>query len=86
MCYNGKRIVIGGTNGIVYGSIADGFTVGASSNLMTAVNGLASNSEYGHVHIPSGLHLDKGNKLDVVYPRNINKNGSNIAIDFIGEL
>jgi hypothetical protein len=81
-CFNGQRILLGGTGGnvITYNAsltnnINKTFTSTLNANrLFSTVYGLASNSGYGFVYSPNRIYFSPGDKLTVVAPKSYNKN------------
>jgi hypothetical protein len=88
-CYNRNYVLLGGTGGsvITYNTLNTGapstwYNTNADG-LFTTVNGLASNSGYGHVYTPNAIYLNAGDKLSVITPKtkNQNVNGTSISFD-----
>jgi hypothetical protein len=80
-CFNGKRIVLGGTGGnvISYSPIMNKNPNGIFSNSLnadsffTSVYCVASNSGYGPLYIPNRLYFNQGENLSIVSPKAYNK-------------
>lgn len=80
-CFNKQFVLLGGTGGsvITYNHLVDG-SGGYSSTwqatnagaIFTQVNGIASNSGYGHVVVPSSIYLYQTDKLSIVAPKSYN--------------
>jgi len=81
-CFNGQRILLGGEGGnvITYSTTLNNSPDGVfkaainANNLMTKVNGLASNSGYGFVYVPNRIYMNPGDKVSVIAPKSYNKN------------
>lgn len=83
-CYNGKRILLGGSGGniITYNTLSTIPGAGGSqwtpalntSNMMSSVYDLASNSGYGFVSIPNTIYFSPGERVSIVAPKSYNPN------------
>lgn len=79
-CFNGKRIILGGTGGnvITYSSpINDSndakfYKSLNANNLFSSVYGVASNSGYGALFIPNRIYFNPGDKLSIIGPKSYN--------------
>ena len=76
-CYNGKRIVLGGTGGnvITYCSQihnspdAKFYSSLNANSLFSSVYNVASNSGYGPLFIPNRIYFNPGDKVSIVGPK-----------------
>lgn len=81
-CYNGQRVIIGGSGGnvITYSPVIAKSPNAMFSNslnansLFTTVYGLASNPGYGPVYVPNRIYFNPGDKISIVAPKSYNKN------------
>ena len=87
-CYNGKRIIIGGTGGnvITYSSPlnespdAQFYNSLNANSLFSSVYGLASNPGFGFLYIPNRIYFNPGDKVSVVGPKSYNPQINNSTI------
>jgi len=89
-CYNGSRIILGGssTSGNILNFNTLSTVAGAGSskwnncfntaNLMTTVYGLASNPGYGFVNPANRIYFNPGETVSVISPKYYNQNITNI--------
>ena len=81
-CYNGQRIILGGTGGNVISYIPSlnnspnstfNTTINAN-NLFTSVYGLASNPGYGPIYTENRIYFSPGEQISLITPKAYNQN------------